>query len=149
MAGRLGRKAMLTVSQALEGLPKCGTKRAAAMNHVAWAHSAKMVERMSVVAEGGQHGDKQRYFSQAYGRLHRRGLARTITTNFPNPGSGRFWHPTEERTLTLREAARIQGFDDSYLFDGYPSHDAVLVGNALDSALAELKFRVIMDTISD
>jgi len=108
-----------------------------------------MIERMSAVPEGGRHGEKGKYFSQAYGRLHRRGLARTITTNFANPGSGRFWHPTQERTLTLREAARLQGFDDSYQFGGLPSHDAVLVGNALDAALADLKYRIIRSTIAE
>lgn len=140
---RLGRKPMATVGQALQGLPRCGTARASAINHIAWSHTSEMIERMSAVPEGGRHGDKSKYFSQAYGRLHRRGLARTITTNFANPGSGRFWHPTQERTLTLREAARVQGFADSYQFNGLPSHDAVLVGNALDAALAQLKYRVI------
>jgi len=148
IARRVGRRPMMTVGQALQGLPKCGTAHAAAINHIAWAHTSSMIERMSQVPEGGRHGEKDRYFSQAYGRLHRLGLARTITTNFPNPGSGRFWHPTQQRTLTLREAARLQGFGDRYKFNGLPSHDAVLVGNALDAALADLKYRVIRETIA-
>ena len=67
---------------------------------------------------------------QAYTRLHRRGLARTITTNFHNPGSGRFLHYQQHRTLTVREAARLQGFGDDFVFIGRPGRQERLVGNA-------------------
>lgn len=144
----LGTEAIPNVAEVLEGLPRLGTGQAAQLSHVAWSHSAKQLRRMSRVSEGGQARRAKDYYSQSYGRLHRRGLARTITGAFPNAGSGRFWHPTENRTITLREAARIQGFDDGFTFDAPYSHAALAVGNALDQALAELTFRIIRDCLS-
>jgi len=92
--------------------------------------------------EGGQpeapRGSKaENYFSQAYGRLHRHGLARTITTFFQNAGSGRFFHYQQPRTLTIREAARLQGFPDDFVFHGTLAEQMQLVGNAVPLPLGE------------
>ena len=121
-----------------------GTRRAS--DHDAWRHSANMVARMLATpagdcpAEGGGRGRNERYFSQAYARLHARGLARTITTNFHNPGSGRFTHYSEPRTLTLREALRIQSFPDDFSFEGiarvFKSDAERMIGNAFPRLLA-------------
>lgn len=61
------------------------------------------------------HRDGTTYPS-VYGRMHRDRPAPTITTGFMSPGRGRFVHPTRPRTLTAREAARLQGFPDTYRF---------------------------------
>lgn len=129
-----------TVSATLEGLPKIGTREAVALNHFPWAHTRSMLRRMSRVPEGGRWQGGADHFSQSYGRLHRLGLARTITTFFPNAGSGRFWHPVQNRSLTLREAARIQGFPDNFRFIPPFSEAATLIGNALDASLAEITY---------
>lgn len=55
-------------------------------------------------------------YSAVYGRMHLDRPAPTITTGFMTPGRGRYVHPTRRRTLTPREAARIQGFPDTYQF---------------------------------
>ena len=55
-------------------------------------------------------------YMSVYGRLYRDRPAPTITTGFMTPGRGRFVHPTRRRALTPREAARLQGFPDSYRF---------------------------------
>lgn len=131
------------VTEVLDGLPAVGTPAAERLSHRAWAHTQGQLRRMETVPEGGRwHGGRDHY-SQSYGRLHRFGLARTITTFFPNPGSGRFWHPTENRTLTLREAARIQGFPDSFNFLPPFSRAAILVGNALDKSIATVTYEII------
>jgi DNA (cytosine-5)-methyltransferase 1 len=112
-------------------------------NHRGWRHRKEMLDRLAKVPEGGglldEHGRSldRPYFSQAYARLHRRGLARTITTNFHNPGSGRFLHYRHLRTLTVREAARLQGFPDSFAFIGFQSTQERLIGNAFPIPLAE------------
>lgn len=55
-------------------------------------------------------------YNAVYGRLHIDRPAPTITSGFMTPGRGRYIHPTRMRTLTPREAARLQGFPDSYRF---------------------------------
>ena len=65
------------------------------------------------------HQDGTTYGS-VYGRLRGDRPAPTITTGFLTPGRGRYIHPTLRRTLTPREAARIQGFPDSYNFSPDP-----------------------------
>lgn len=117
---------------------------AVALNHRAWRHTTAMVAWLRCTEPGdcpsdqGERGRNTRYYSQAYARLHARGLARTITTNFHNPGGGRFTHYGSPRTLTLREALRVQGFGDAYRFDDLHASDAErLVGNAFPRLLAE------------
>jgi len=55
-------------------------------------------------------------YTSVYGRLRKHLPAPTITTGFLSPGRGRFTHPTRRRALTPREAARLQGFPDTYRF---------------------------------
>jgi site-specific DNA-cytosine methylase len=73
-------------------------------NHFAREHDVEFVEKkLKKIPEGGSNQDLDgrsrfdrgreiKYLSQAYGRLHRHGIAQTITANFANPGSGRFIH---------------------------------------------------------
>lgn len=56
------------------------------------------------------------YYWSAYTRLAWGGPALTITANANFLGSGRFSHPTELRGITMREAARLQSFDDEFRF---------------------------------
>jgi DNA (cytosine-5)-methyltransferase 1 len=133
--------------EVLDGLPPVGSLAAGLLSHASWSHAPKMIKRMDSVPEGGRWSGGDEHFSQSYGRLHRRGFARTITSYFANPGSGRYWHPTEPRTLTLREAARIQGIEDSFRFDIFPSKAAELVGNALDLAIAQVAYRAIRQSL--
>lgn len=137
-------KKIPTFFDVMDGLPRLGTATAEKINHWGWAHGSKILKAMENVPEGGQRKTDKTYYGAAYARLHRRGLARTITTYFPNAGSGRFWHPTQNRALSLREAARIQGFPDDFSFmEGPTAANAVLVGNALDAALANAKYLAI------
>jgi DNA (cytosine-5)-methyltransferase 1 len=113
-------------------------------NHGRWNHGSKLVSQMLRLKAGESRlskvgRKKHPYFSQAYAKLHPRGLARTITTNFHNPGAGRFWHYQSERTLTIREAARLQSFPDHFQFpDDLPltTHER-LIGNAFPPLLAK------------
>lgn len=138
-----GNERVPTVSKVLSGLPPIGTVDAEVMSHTPWPSSPFMRRRMAKVPEGGRWSGGEDHFSHSYGRLHRRGLSRTITTYFANAGSGRFWHPTENRPLTIREAARIQGIEDDFLFHGPSSHISELVGNALDAAIANVGRRTV------
>jgi DNA mismatch endonuclease Vsr len=123
----------------------------ALFNHRSRSHSADYLKKISVIVEGGRNSDlpahqrfSDNYYSQAYARLHRLGLANTITTSFGNPGSGRFIHYRDLRSITVREAARLQSFPDRFVFDGDLTAQMRHVGNAVPPLLA----RAIRDQIA-
>lgn len=62
--------------------------------------------------------DRIKGYSDVYGRLFWDKPAITITRYARNPASGRFVHPEQDRGLTMREAARLQGFPDKFHFEG-------------------------------
>ena len=76
-------------------------------------------------------------YSGAYGRLTKSMIAPTITRWVFHPGSGRWGHPVDIRSLTIREVARIQGFPDSYEFMGSYNDMAGQLGNAVPPLLVE------------
>lgn len=115
----------------------------AIFNHRSRAHSKEFLEKIKIIAEGGRNKElpaderfSDNYYSQAYARLHRNGIAQTVTTYFGNPGSGRFIHYRDLRSITVREAARFQSFKDSFVFDGLHSTQMRHVGNAVPPLLA-------------
>ncbi len=59
----------------------------------------------------------------------------TVDTRFTNPRY--FLHPDEIRGFTIREAARIQGFPDSFLFTGKEKDQCCLIGNAVPPPLGK------------
>lgn len=71
-----------------------------------------------------------------YGRLWWDRPAGTITTKCNSFTRGRFAHPTEDRNISMREAARIQGFPDDFVFEGGKVDVAHQVGNAVPPLLA-------------
>ncbi len=76
-------------------------------------------------------------YSGAYGRLTDEMVAPTITRWVFHPGSGRWGHPRDKRLITIREAARIQSFPDSFEFIGSYIQQAGQLGNAVPPMLAE------------
>ena len=74
-------------------------------------------------------------FSDKYLRLSFEDLSRTITAHIAKDG---YWyiHPREDRTLSIREAARIQTFPDRFRFAGHPSSRYQQIGNAVPPLLA-------------
>jgi len=72
-------------------------------------------------------------FKDVYGRMAWNDVAPTITGGCFNPSKGRFLHPTENRAITLREAALLQTFPARYLFPNLKNKSdvALLIGNAL------------------
>ncbi|MDF1799942.1 MAG: DNA cytosine methyltransferase [Planctomycetota bacterium] len=63
------------------------------------------------------HRNKRHSYRAVYGRLDPDGPANTITTGYGSMGQGRYVHPYERRTITPREAARLQTFPDFFEFD--------------------------------
>lgn len=72
-------------------------------------------------------------FYDVYGRMKWDQVSPTITSGCHNPSKGRFLHPSQNRTITLREAALLQGFPPNYQFDVSHGKEAIalMIGNAL------------------
>lgn len=84
-------------------------------------------------------------FKDVYGRMAWDEPAPTITGGCINPSKGRFIHPDQDRAITLREAALLQGFPTGYIFDmsngRYPV--AAMIGNAFPPKFAEHHARAL------
>jgi len=70
-------------------------------------------------------------FSTCYSRLEADEPANTITVNFVHPASNKCIHPKQNRALTPREGARLQGFDDDFVFCGTRAQIVKQIGNAV------------------
>lgn len=72
-------------------------------------------------------------FKDVYGRMKWDAVSPTITSGCTNPSKGRFIHPSEDRAITLREAALLQTFPSNYYFPIKYGKDraALMIGNAL------------------
>lgn len=74
--------------------------------------------------------------TKRYGRLHPDGIASTILTKC-DPHWGSYIHPTQDRILSVREAARLQSFPDSTHFQGNLVEQYKQVGNAVPPLLGK------------
>lgn len=92
--------------------------------------SRRLAQIRRSAANGG--GSRSTY----YGRLRWDAPAYTISTYFNRPGNGCFIHPASDRLITIREAARLQSFPDSYTFCGSAVQRRTQVGNAVPPLLA-------------
>lgn len=109
-------------------------------NHVASKHNGLAIGRMQNVGAGQNwqvlEEEIHSVHSGAYGRLEWNQPTMTITTRFDTPAGGRFIHPEENRTLTPREAARVQSFPDSFEFLGNKTIVCKQIGNAVPPKLS-------------
>lgn len=116
-------------------------------NHTKTKHSKLAVDRMSRVANGENFTALEENInsvhSGAYGRLCWYEQAPTITTRFDTPAGGRFIHPIEDRTLSPREAARIQSFPDDFIFYGNKTSICKQIGNAVPPKISYFLARLV------
>jgi DNA (cytosine-5)-methyltransferase 1 len=79
----------------------------------------------------------QHTYRSMYGRLKWDEPAQTVTTGFGSMGQGRYVHPSERRTITPHEAARLQGLPDFFRFDAARTRGAVarMIGNSVPPML--------------
>lgn len=71
----------------------------------------------------------------------------TITTKFNEATTGAFIHPSQPRTLSLREAARLQSFSDRFVFSGSPAQIRHQIGNAVPPLLASSIAEAILPSV--
>jgi len=112
-----------TVRDAWNGLPhECST---AFHNHVSMQHSPEVIEKISKIAIGGG--------PLSYRKLNPNKPALTLIAGH----SAMPCHYLANRTITVREAARIQSFDDDFVFEGGLRSQMNQVANAVPPKLAE------------
>lgn len=123
------------------------SKKEILTNHTQTKHSKVAVDRMHRVANGENFTSLKEEIksvhSGAYGRLCWEEQAPTITTRFDTPAGGRFIHPAEDRTLSPREAARIQSFPDDFVFYGTKTSICKQIGNAVPPKISYFLARLI------
>jgi len=85
-------------------------------------------------------------FTDKYKRLSWAHLCRSITAHIAKDG---YWyiHPDQHRTLSIREAARVQSFPDDFRFAGTQTHRYRQIGNAVPVLLAESIGRAVLNDL--
>lgn len=112
-------------------------------NHSSSHHKPETLKILSMIKQGQTMKDLPEEYhtksvhSGAYGRMEYDKPSYTLTTRLNTPSVGRITHPTQDRTITPREAARIQSFPDDYRFIGDITSVGMQIGNAVPPMLAE------------
>lgn len=83
-----------------------------------------------------ENGETHSGHTDCYGRLWWDKPATGLTTRCISYSNGRFGHPEQDRAISVREAARLQGFDDDFEFKGSLNSMAKQIGNAVPVDLA-------------
>lgn len=130
----------VTVRQAIGDLPLEPTNYSL---HIGRNPTPKSIERYRHIPPGGNRWNlppdlmpdcwkrKTKGGTDLFGRLRWDEPSVTIRTEFFKPEKGRYLHPTAHRPITHREAARLQGFPDSFIFKGSKIEIAKQIGNAV------------------
>lgn len=121
-------------------------------NHIRTNHSQIAIERMRKISNGENYTSLNETIhsvhSGSYGRLCWNDQSPTITTRFDTPAGGRFIHPVENRTLTPREAARIQSFPDDFVFYGNKTSICKQIGNAVPPKISYFLARLVKNILN-
>jgi len=131
----------------LQSLLREGSRRI--YNHACAKLGKANLDRLKYIPQGGSWRDiphdllpaglqraRRSDHTKRYGRLHPDALCSTILTKC-DPHWGSFFHPTQDRAISVREAARIQTFPDRYVFTGNLTEQFEQVGNAVPPLMAK------------
>ncbi|ELV7072449.1 DNA cytosine methyltransferase [Escherichia coli] len=157
--GRDGTLPWNTVKMAFEGLDAPVPHIEAVKNggprlfnwHVIRTLTPINIERLKHVKPGGPrydipdhlrpdcHKGKNKGYSNVYGRMDFNSVSPTITCGCTVLSKGRFGHPTELRTISVREAARLQTFPDHFdIATSFIDDACRIIGNALPCEFAKI-----------
>jgi len=151
-----------TVRQAIGDYPplRAGEERGSPPNHRARAMGERVLDFIRRVPhDGGSRTDVPERFwlpchkrhsghKDVYGRLAWDRPSNVITSGCTNVSKGRFVHPVQDRGLSVREAAALQGFPDEFVFRGGLDSMSWQIGNAVPPPLAEAVARVLMERLN-
>lgn len=122
-------------------------------NNIVSTNDEYVVKRYPYIPQGGNWSDIPKRMMRTYedaSRCHT-GIYRRLHPNRPSVVIGNFRknmliHPYQHRGLSVREAARLQSFPDSYVFEGSIGFQQQQVGNAVPPLLAKAIFDVIVES---
>lgn len=133
-------------------------------NHYVFVYEKNTLARIEAVPENGglqdipdemlsNHLKKMKnggygsggFVKNLYGRLSWDAPSGTVVAGIKKITCGRFFHPVDNRLLTVREAARLQSFPDDYKFQGGLIDQYTVVGNAVPPKFSEYIGNVIID----
>ena len=167
LASRLGKiklppqvASRKTVRQAIEALPSPG-ESGDVLHDLPSRRAPHILDLIRAIPRDGgsrkdlgrdkQLGCHQRCdgFKDVYGRMRWDDVSPTITGGCINPSKGRFLHPEQDRAISLREAALLQGFTPGYVFPvergRYPI--ATLIGNAVPAEFVKQQVSVLVEQL--
>lgn len=131
--------------------------------HIRRNPTEKSLARYKAVPPGGNRFDLQRNAldltpacwirktsggTDLFGRLWWDRPSVTIRTEFYKPEKGRYLHPDQHRPITHREAARLMGFPDDFVFRGTKVEIARQIGNAVPPPFAGALARMVSDMLA-
>lgn len=157
-----GYKKWVTVRKAISDLPilEAGDSYNDGIikNHRARSLSETNIERLREIRlHGGNremiseelqlecHKGENVSYTDTYGIIDPDKPAPTITSGCTIISKGRYCHPTQNRGLSIREAARLQSFDDKFEFQGNMGEMSLQIGNAVPPKLAQASGKVIIN----
>lgn len=122
--------------------------------HLVSRNAEFVIERYPYIPQGGNWADIPNELMKNYkdkSRCHT-GIYKRLKDNEPAMTVGNYRksmiiHPWEDRGLSVREAARLQSFPDSYLFYGSIGYQQQQVGNAVPPLLAKAVFESIVNAL--
>ena len=133
-------------------------------NHYVFVYEKNTLKRIEAVPEKGglqdipdsllsNHLKKMKsggygsggFVKNLYGRLDWDAPSGTVVAGIKKITCGRFFHPVDNRLLTVREAARLQSFPDDYRFLGGLIDQYTVVGNAVPPKFSEYIGKVLID----
>lgn len=112
-------------------------------NHKATNHSEYALKKLSMIPPEGDKSHMpeelvgNQIFKSTWSRLVWDKPSPTIDTRFDTPSNGRNSHPELNRSITPREAARIQSFPDRFVFYGNKCAVCKQIGNAVPPMMAK------------
>lgn len=157
---RKGYKEWISVGSAIMDLPalKAGDvcKDTAVKNHISRRLSDTNITRLQEIRNNGGnregiseslklecHKKENVSYTDTYGIMDIKKPAPTITSGCTIISKGRYGHPTQNRALSVREAARLQSFEDDFEFIGNVGEMSLQIGNAVPPKLAQASGKVM------
>ncbi len=130
--------------------------------HISPEPSKLALARMCVIPAGGDNRDVLKsapelappswsnfrgHVTDVWGRLQWDRPSNTLRTCLQNPSKGRYIHPEQNRTISLREAARIHSIPDSWTFVGLPTQIARQIGNSVPPNVGRSVAKAVLEAL--